>query len=43
MGFDPKNRSLMIQESIETPMPKIKAHLRVWAFILSHSPALLGV
>jgi hypothetical protein len=42
MGFDPCNCSLKIQESIETPTPKMGAHLGVWVFIPSHSPTLLG-
>jgi len=37
MGFDPCNRSLNIQEFIETPIPKVGAHLGVWGFIPSHS------
>jgi hypothetical protein len=36
MGFDPYNRSLKIQESIETPTPKVGVHLGVWRFI-SHT------
>jgi hypothetical protein len=41
MSFDPWNRSLKIWESIETSIPKMRAHLGVWGFIpltLSHSP-----
>jgi hypothetical protein len=33
MGFDPCNRVLKIQESIETPTPKVGAHLGVLRFI----------
>jgi len=40
MGFDPCNRSLKIWESIETPTPKVGAHLGVRGFILSHFLAL---
>jgi hypothetical protein len=43
IGFDPCNCSLKIRESIRTPTPKVGVHLGVWGFILSHSPALLGV
>jgi hypothetical protein len=42
MGFDPCTFSLKIRESIETPTPKVGAHLSVWRFIPSHSPTLLG-
>jgi hypothetical protein len=42
MGFDTCNCSLKIWKSIETPTPKMGAHLGVWVFIPSHSPALLG-
>jgi hypothetical protein len=42
MGFDPYNRFLKIQESIKTPTPKVGAHLKVWGFIFSHFPTLLG-
>jgi hypothetical protein len=42
MGFDPYNRSLKIWKSIETPTPKVRAHLGVWGFIPSHSLALPG-
>ncbi len=38
MGFDPCNRSLKIQDFTETPTPKMRPHLGVWVFILSHSP-----
>jgi hypothetical protein len=40
MGFDFYNCSLKIRESIETPTPKMGAHLGVGVFILSHSPTL---
>ncbi len=40
MGFDPCNRVLKIQESIETPTPKVGAHLGVLRFIPWHSPTL---
>jgi len=43
MGFDPYNHSLKIRESIEIPTPQVGVTLGVWGFILSHSPALLGV
>jgi len=42
LSFDPCNRSLKIQESIETPTPKVKAPLGAWGFILSHFPSLVG-
>jgi len=42
MGFDPYNHSLKIRESIGTPTPKVRAHLRMWRFIPSHSLTLLG-
>jgi hypothetical protein len=42
MGFDPYNCSLKISKSIETPIPKVGAHLGVWMFILSHFPTLMG-
>jgi len=42
MGFDPYNCSLKIQESIETPTPKMRAHLGVWRFIPSHILTFLG-
>jgi hypothetical protein len=41
MGFDPCNCFLNIRESIETPTPKVGAHLGVWRFIPSRSPTLL--
>ncbi len=43
MGFDLCNRSLKIHESIGIPIPKVRAHLGVWGFILSHFPTLLRV
>jgi hypothetical protein len=42
MRFDPCNCSLKIWDSIETPIPKVGAHLGVWRFIPSHSPTLQG-
>jgi hypothetical protein len=42
MSFDPCNRPLKIWESIETPTPKVGAHLGVWRFIPSHFPTLLA-
>jgi hypothetical protein len=42
MGFDPYNYPLKIQKSIETPIPKVGAHLGVCEFIPSHSPTFLG-
>jgi len=42
MGFDPCNRSLKIQKSIGTPIPKVGAHLEMWRFIPSHFPTLSG-
>jgi hypothetical protein len=33
--FDLYNRSLKVQESIETPTPKRRVHLRLWVFILT--------
>jgi hypothetical protein len=41
MDFDPDNRLLKIWESIETPTPKVGAHLGVWgfhSFTLSYTP-----
>jgi hypothetical protein len=38
MIFDLYNCPLNIRESIETPTPKVGAHLGVWGFISSHSP-----
>jgi hypothetical protein len=43
MSFDPRNRLLQIQKSIETPTPKVGAHLGVCGFIPSHFPTLLKV
>ncbi len=40
MGFDPCDRSLKIWKSIETPILKVGAHLRMWRFIPSHSRTL---
>jgi hypothetical protein len=40
MGYDPWNFSMKLQESIETPTPKMGTHLGVWGFVPSHSPAL---
>jgi len=37
MSFDPCIYPLKIRESIETPTPKVGAHLGVWRFIPSHS------
>ncbi len=37
MSFDLYNYSLKIQESIETPTPKVGAHLGVYGIIPSHS------
>jgi hypothetical protein len=42
MIFDPCNCFMKIQESIETPISKVGAHLGVWRFIPSHSSTLLG-
>jgi hypothetical protein len=42
MYVDPYNYSLKIWKSIETPTPKVGAHLGVWRFIPSHSPTLPG-
>ncbi len=42
MSFDPCNCPLKIRESIETPTPKVGAHLGVCGFIFSHYPTLLG-
>jgi hypothetical protein len=36
MSFNPCNYSLKIQKSIETPTPKVEAHLGVCGFIPSH-------
>jgi hypothetical protein len=43
MNFDISNYSMKIQDSIETPIPKVGVHLGVYGFILSHSPTLLGM
>jgi hypothetical protein len=40
MNFDPKNCFVKIWKSIETPNPKVRAHLGVCGFIPSHSPTL---
>jgi hypothetical protein len=40
MGFDPYNLSFKIQESNETLILKMGAHLKVWVSILSHSSTL---
>jgi len=40
MSFDPYNHSLKIWKSIETPIPRVGAHLGVWRFIFSHSTTL---
>jgi len=42
MGFVIYNCFMKIWELIETPTPKMGAHLGVWRFICSHSPTLLG-
>jgi hypothetical protein len=42
MSFDSYNCTLKIQESIETPTPKVRAHLGVCGLIPSHSLTLLG-
>jgi len=42
MGFVPCIHSLKYRASIETPTPKMGAHLEVWRFIPSDSPTLLG-
>jgi hypothetical protein len=42
MNFDPCNRLLKIQESIDIPTSKVGVHLGMWGFIPSHSPTLLG-
>jgi hypothetical protein len=36
MSFDPYNHFLKIQESIETPIPKVGAHLGMWGFTFIH-------
>ncbi len=41
MSFDPYNFPLKIRKSIETPTPKVGAHLGVWGFIPSHFPTFL--
>jgi hypothetical protein len=38
MSFDPWNYLLKIWKCIQTPTPKVGAHLGVWGFILSHFP-----
>ncbi len=40
LGFDPCDRSLKIREPIRIPIPKLRAHLRVWRFIPSHFSTL---
>jgi hypothetical protein len=40
MDFDPYDRSLKIWESTGTLIPKMRVHLGVGVFILSHSPTL---
>ncbi len=41
MGFDLCTHPLKIWESIGIPTPKVRAHLGVWGFILSHSLVFL--
>jgi hypothetical protein len=40
MNFDPYNYFLKIRKFIRTPTPKMRTHLGMWVFILSHSPTL---
>jgi hypothetical protein len=40
LGFDLRNHSLNIRESITTPIPNMGVHLGVWGFFPSHSFAL---
>jgi hypothetical protein len=42
MSFDLWNCSMKGWNSIKTPTPKVRAHLRVCGFIPSHSPTLPG-
>ncbi len=42
MGFDLFNWFLKIQKSTGTPTPKVRVHLGMWGFILSHSLAPPG-
>jgi hypothetical protein len=42
ISFGPCNFPLKIWKSIETPTPKVGAHLGVCGFIPSHFPTLLG-
>jgi hypothetical protein len=39
MSFDPCNHPLKIWKSIVISTPRVKVHLRMWGFILSHSLA----
>jgi len=41
LSFDPYNHPLKIQEFIETPTPKVGAHLEMCRFMPSHSLTLL--
>jgi hypothetical protein len=43
MSFDPSNRSLKIQESIGTPIPKVEVYLRMRGLIFSFSRILGNV
>jgi hypothetical protein len=43
MNFDPCNFLLKIWKSIETPIPKVGAHLGMWGFIHSDFPTLPGL
>ncbi len=43
MNVKPYNYPLKVWKSIETPTPKMKAHLKVCEFIPSHFPTILGV
>jgi hypothetical protein len=42
MSFDPWNLFSDIQKSIGSPTLKVRIHLGVWGFILSHFPTLPG-
>ncbi len=43
MSFNLYNCPLKIWESIGILTPKVRVHLGVWGFTLSHSPTFMGV
>jgi hypothetical protein len=43
MNFDQRNRSMEIGDSVRTPTPKVRGHLRACGLIPSHFLAILGM